>query len=88
MAHNAPDIHARDELGISETTRARPLQAVLASTLVFSAGAIPPIEFVELPIWDTVQTLVFPDDISFAWDIPKISTNAQESHYGASKKRN
>jgi len=35
--------HARDELGITETTRARPMQAALASALSFAAGAAVPI---------------------------------------------
>jgi len=43
MAHDALGTHARDELGISEATTARPLQAALASALTFSAGAIVPL---------------------------------------------
>jgi VIT1/CCC1 family predicted Fe2+/Mn2+ transporter len=35
--------HARDELGMTETTRARPLQAALSSAGAFAAGAIPPV---------------------------------------------
>ncbi|WP_224960164.1 VIT1/CCC1 transporter family protein [Geomonas subterranea] len=35
--------HARDELGITETLRARPVQAALASAISFVAGAIVPI---------------------------------------------
>ena len=35
--------HAREELGITETLRARPLQAALASAISFVAGAIVPI---------------------------------------------
>lgn len=35
--------HAREELGITETLRARPLQAALASAVSFVAGAIVPI---------------------------------------------
>jgi VIT1/CCC1 family predicted Fe2+/Mn2+ transporter len=35
--------HARDELGITETLRARPIQAACASALFFVAGAIVPI---------------------------------------------
>jgi len=35
--------HAREELGITETLRARPLQAALASAVSFMAGAIVPI---------------------------------------------
>ncbi len=43
MAHDALEAHARDELGISETTRARPLQAALASAASFAAGAAMPL---------------------------------------------
>ncbi len=42
MAHDALGAHARDELGIHETTRARPIQAALASAASFAAGAAPP----------------------------------------------
>lgn len=35
--------HARDELGITETLRARPLQAALASAIAFAVGAIVPV---------------------------------------------
>jgi len=35
--------HAREELGITETLRARPLQAALASAVSFMAGAVVPI---------------------------------------------
>ena len=40
MAHDALGAHARDELGISETLRARPLQAAVASALTFAVGAV------------------------------------------------
>jgi VIT1/CCC1 family predicted Fe2+/Mn2+ transporter len=43
MAHDALGAHARDELGITDTMRARPLQAALASALSFSVGAALPI---------------------------------------------
>lgn len=42
-AHNALEAHARDELGITETLRARPIQAAFASAAAFSVGAIIPI---------------------------------------------
>jgi len=41
-AHDALGAHARDELGIHETTRARPIQAAVASASAFAAGAAPP----------------------------------------------
>ena len=42
-AHDALGAHARDELGISEITTARPMQAALASAGTFAVGAILPI---------------------------------------------
>jgi VIT1/CCC1 family predicted Fe2+/Mn2+ transporter len=42
-AGDALAAHARDELGMSETTRARPIQAALASAAAFAAGAAPPL---------------------------------------------
>lgn len=43
MAHDALGAHARDELGIFEHNRARPLQAALASAASFAGGAAPPL---------------------------------------------
>lgn len=43
MEHDALGAHARDELGISEVTAARPLQAALASASSFAAGAALPV---------------------------------------------
>lgn len=43
MAKDALAAHARDELGITETLAAKPIQAALASAAMFSAGAILPI---------------------------------------------
>jgi VIT1/CCC1 family predicted Fe2+/Mn2+ transporter len=43
MARDALGAHARDELGISETLRAKPLQAALASAASFSLGAAMPL---------------------------------------------
>jgi VIT1/CCC1 family predicted Fe2+/Mn2+ transporter len=43
MAKDALAAHARDELGMSEFTSARPLQAAVASALTFSAGAAMPL---------------------------------------------
>ena len=42
-AHDALGTHARDELGINEITRARPLQAAMTSAAAFAAGAAPPV---------------------------------------------
>lgn len=43
MAADPLAAHARDELGISEVTAARPVQAALTSAATFSAGAIAPV---------------------------------------------
>ena len=43
MAHDALGAHARDELGISEITTARPVQAALASAATFALGAAIPL---------------------------------------------
>ncbi len=54
MAHDALGAHARDELGLSEQTRARPLQAALASAMAFTVGALPPLL---LAAWAPLQYL-------------------------------
>jgi vacuolar iron transporter family protein len=43
MAHDALGAHARDELGLVPTRRARPLQAAFASGVSFSGGALLPV---------------------------------------------
>jgi len=47
-AHDALGAHARDELGITETLRARPIQAAAASALAFTTGAAVPVATVLL----------------------------------------
>ena len=48
MSHDALGAHARDELGISETLNARPIQAALASAASFAVGAVLPLAVVAL----------------------------------------
>ena len=43
MAHDALGAHARDELGISETSTARPIQAALTSAVSFAVGGALPL---------------------------------------------
>ena len=43
MAHDAIGAHARDELGITETLSARPIQAALVSAGSFAVGAVLPL---------------------------------------------
>jgi len=53
MAKDALSAHARDELGISDITAARPVQAALASAATFSIGAVAPLGLVLVspPSW-------------------------------------
>lgn len=48
MAHDALSTHARDELGISDITTARPIQAALTSAVTFAVGAALPLIAVAL----------------------------------------
>jgi VIT1/CCC1 family predicted Fe2+/Mn2+ transporter len=65
MARDAIGAHARDELGFSSATAARPTQAALASAASFGVGAALPIGVVliatpaHLILWVTVASLVF-----------------------------
>lgn len=56
MSKDALAAHARDELGISEITAARPVQAALASAVTFSVGAAMPL----LIVVAAPQTLLAP----------------------------
>ncbi|TDU32252.1 VIT1/CCC1 family predicted Fe2+/Mn2+ transporter [Panacagrimonas perspica] len=49
--------HARDELGITEALRARPLQAALASAAAFSTGALVPLATACIAPFEHVATL-------------------------------
>jgi VIT1/CCC1 family predicted Fe2+/Mn2+ transporter len=62
--HDALGAHARDELGLSEVLRARPVQAALASAASFVVGALVPLAAIllsprgELGAVTTVSALV------------------------------
>lgn len=43
MAHDALGAHARDEIGISSTLSARPIQAAFASAAAFAVGGVMPL---------------------------------------------
>jgi vacuolar iron transporter family protein len=48
MAHDELGAHARDELGITEVSTARPLQAAVSSVAAFAVGALVPVLAVSL----------------------------------------
>lgn len=65
MQHDALGAHARDELGITETLSARPVQAALASAASFAVGALLPLVVTAmapatgLMAWVSATSLVF-----------------------------
>ena len=75
MAHDALAAHARDELGLTEITAARPLQAALTSGLTFSLGALLPLlmvlVFPYLPLAQFSQMII---DVSASDTMPLIIT--------------
>jgi VIT1/CCC1 family predicted Fe2+/Mn2+ transporter len=58
MARDALGTHAREELGIHEKTRARPLQASVASAASFAIGAAPPVLLVAFLTTGFLKTIV------------------------------
>jgi len=56
MTNDALGAHARDEIGITDTGQARPLQAALSSAATFTAGALLPL----LVAWWAPSTLLTP----------------------------
>ena len=65
MAHDALGAHARDELGISATSIARPVQAALASFGTFAVGAVLPLLIVLLVPVSTLMWTVSGSSILF-----------------------
>lgn len=65
MAHDALGAHARDELGILEIQRARPVQAALASAGMFSIGAALPLLTVVLTPPRILTTVVIATSLLF-----------------------
>ena len=65
MAHDALGAHARDELGISETLSARPVQAALASAASFAVGAVLPLAVTVLAPEQTLIPWVSATSLTF-----------------------
>jgi VIT1/CCC1 family predicted Fe2+/Mn2+ transporter len=67
MAHDAVAAHTRDELGISESFAARPLQAAFASAGAFAVGATLPIVTIALaPGNRLLASVALPSRVSLA----------------------
>ena len=65
MAKDALSAHARDELGISEITTARPVQAALTSAASFSVGAAMPLLMVVVSPRGALVPIVFAASLGF-----------------------
>jgi VIT1/CCC1 family predicted Fe2+/Mn2+ transporter len=65
MAKDALTAHARDELGISEITTARPVQAALTSAATFSVGAAMPLLMVVISPADALVPIVSAASLGF-----------------------
>jgi vacuolar iron transporter family protein len=65
MAKDALGAHARDELGISEITTARPVQAALTSAASFSVGAAMPLLMVVVSPRGALVPIVFAASLGF-----------------------
>ncbi|HQP43692.1 MAG TPA: VIT family protein [Thermoanaerobaculales bacterium] len=65
MAHDALAAHARDELGLTETHTARPIQAAFASAVTFAAGATLPLLAVVVSRFSTVIPVVAGSSLVF-----------------------
>jgi len=65
MASDALGAHARDELGISEITTARPIQAALTSAATFAVGAAAPLATVALTPVDWMAPAVSASSLVF-----------------------
>jgi len=65
MKHDALGAHARDELGITETLKARPVQAALASATSFAVGAALPLGVVFLAPQNTLMAWLSASSLAF-----------------------
>lgn len=65
MAKDALGAHARDELGISEITTARPVQAALTSAATFAVGAAMPLLMVVVSPANLIAPLVSAASLGF-----------------------
>ena len=82
MARDAVAAHTRDELGISDTFAARPLQVALASAGAFAVGATLPILTIALGPWNHVLVSVVLTSL-----VSLIGLGAAAAHAGGASAR-
>jgi VIT1/CCC1 family predicted Fe2+/Mn2+ transporter len=76
MAHDALGAHARDELGISDITAARPIQAAFASAASFAIGAALPLLVVLAAPENMIVPVVFVTALLFLALLGYVSARA------------
>ena len=76
MTHDALGAHARDELGISQTMSARPVQAALASAASFAVGAALPLAVTALVPYPSLLASVSGTSLVFLAVLGFISARA------------
>jgi len=82
MAHDALNAHARDELGITEAFKARPLQAAGASALSFAVGSALPLLVVALTPTTLLLPLVFATSLVFLAMLGGLAARAGGANVG------
>jgi VIT1/CCC1 family predicted Fe2+/Mn2+ transporter len=82
MAHDALAAHARDELGITESSTARPIQAAFASALTFALGASLPLATVALTSVGAAIPIVAGTSLSFLALLGALSAQAGGARMG------
>jgi VIT1/CCC1 family predicted Fe2+/Mn2+ transporter len=87
MAHDALGAHTRDELGLIDTQRARPIQAALASAGSFSAGALLPVILVALLPLANVIGIITASSLLFLATLGSISAKAGGASVGRAAAR-
>jgi len=87
MAHDALGAHARDELGITDLSIARPLQAAAASGASFSCGALLPLVVAALVSVPTALLAVPATALVFLAALGAIAARAGGASMGAAAAR-
>jgi VIT1/CCC1 family predicted Fe2+/Mn2+ transporter len=87
MAHDALGAHARDELGITEMQRARPIQAAIASAATFAVGAFLPLLAALLAPSGTMLPVVAGSSLGFLASLGALSARTGGAPVGTATLR-
>jgi len=87
MEHDALGAHVRDELGISEIYRARPVQAALASAASFATGAVLPLMMVVIAPRGMLALLVVAVSLASLFSLGAIAARAGGAKAGVGAMR-